>query len=145
MRTRYAWLLVLTSAIGLSAAGTGVSLVDAVKAGNRDTVRALIRQRASINAAEPDAVGPDGETVLMSAARGGNPDAVRALITRGASVNATEGWQGQTALMWAAAENHAAAVKVLIEHGADANIRSKELAFPDYRYETNGMAVFQLP
>ena len=38
-----------------------------------------------------------------------------------------------------------AAVKVLIEHGADTNIRSKELAFPDYRYETNGMAVFQLP
>ena len=95
--------------------------------------------------ADPNAIGPDGETVLMSAARGGNPDAVRALITRGAIVNATEGWQGQTALMWAAAENHAAAVKVLMEHGADPNIRSKELAFPDYRYETNGMAVFQLP
>ncbi len=47
--------------------------------------------------------------------------------------------------MWAAAENHPAAVKVLIEHGADPDIRSKELAFPDYRYETNGMAVFQLP
>ena len=206
MRVRYASLLVLTSAIGLSAAGTGVSLVGAVKAGNRDAVRALIRQRASINAAEPDgmtalhwavraddaemaqlliraganvnaanhygitplalaatnanasivevllkagadanAVGPDGETVLMSASRAGNPDAVRALIARGANVNATERWQGQTALMWAAAENHAAAVKVLIEHGADPNLRSRELAFPDYRYETNGMAVFQLP
>ena len=25
------------------------------------------------------------------------------------------------------------------------NARSKELSFPEYRYETNGMAVFQLP
>ncbi|HVZ19921.1 MAG TPA: ankyrin repeat domain-containing protein, partial [Vicinamibacterales bacterium] len=51
----------------------------------------------------------------------------------------------QTALMWAAAENHAAAITTLAAHGADLNARSKELSFPDYRYETNGMAVFQLP
>jgi uncharacterized protein len=95
--------------------------------------------------ADPNGTGPDGETVLMTAARSGSPDVVRALIARGANVNATERWQGQTALMWAGAENHAAAVRVLMEHGADADIRSKEHTFPDYRYETNGMAVFQLP
>ena len=33
----------------------------------------------------------------------------------------------------------------LVEQGADTNARSKELNFPEYRYETNGMAVFQLP
>ena len=47
--------------------------------------------------------------------------------------------------MWAAAENHGAAIKALVTRGADMNARSKELSFPDYRYETNGMAVFQLP
>ena len=47
--------------------------------------------------------------------------------------------------MWAAAENHGAAIKALVSHGADMNARSKELSFPEYRYETNGMAVFQLP
>jgi ankyrin repeat protein len=206
MRLRYAWLLAVTAASGLTAASTGVSLIDAIKAGQRDTVRALIRQRVDVNAAERDgttalhwaaraddveaanmliraganvkaenhyhvtplsvaatnanptmvdallkagadanATAADGETVLMTAARSGNPDVVRALVARGANVNATENWQGQTALMWAAAENHAAAIKVLVEHGADTNMRSKELSFPDYRYETNGMAVFQLP
>ena len=47
--------------------------------------------------------------------------------------------------MWAAAENHGAAIKALVARGADMNARSKELSFPEYRYETNGMAVFQLP
>jgi ankyrin repeat protein len=206
MRVRCAWLIVLTAAVGLSAAATSVTLLDAVKAGNRETVRTLIRQRVDVNAAErdgttalhwavraddlalaqmlvraganvkaqnhygvtplsiaatnanapivetllkagadPNGAGPDGETVLMTAARSGNPDVVQALIAHGANVNAVEKWQGQTALMWAAAENHAAAVRVLVEHGADSNARSKEHAFPDYRYETNGMAVFQLP
>ena len=81
----------------------------------------------------------------MTAARAGNADVVNALIDRGVNVNATETWQGQTALMWAAAENHGAVIKALGAHGVDLNARSKELAFPDYRYETNGMAVFQLP
>ena len=81
----------------------------------------------------------------MSAARAGNADVVTALVEGGANVNATEAWQGQTALMWAASENHGAAIKALAVHGADLNVRSKELNFPEYRYETNGMAVFQLP
>ncbi len=81
----------------------------------------------------------------MTAARTGNPEVVNALIARGANVNAAETWQGQTALMWAALENNPAAVKALVDHGADMEARSKELSFPEYRYETNGMAVFQLP
>ena len=81
----------------------------------------------------------------MTAARAGSADVVTALLDRGANVNAAETWQGQTALMWAAGENHGAAIKALVTHGADMNARSKELSFPEYRYETNGMAVFQLP
>ena len=206
VRLRCAWLLVATAAMGLSAAGTSVKLIDAVRAGDRQAARALLRQRVDVNApdldgatalhwavrsddvetaraliaaganvkaathlgvtplsmaaananatiaeallnagADANASGPDGETVLMTAARAGNPDVVRALIGRGANVNRTEAWQGQTALMWAAAENHPEAVRVLVEHGADTDFRSKEHSFPDYRYQTNGMAVFQLP
>ena len=108
--------------------------------GNAAITRALLKAGAN-----PNAPGPDGETVLMTAARAGNADVVNALIERGVNVNATETWQGQTALMWAAAENHGAVIKALGAHGVDLNARSKELSFPDYRYETNGMAVFQLP
>jgi len=95
--------------------------------------------------ANPNAVGPDGETILMIAARSGSADVVDALLEHGVNVNASEQWQGQTALMWAAAENHGAVITRLAAHGADLNARSKELNFPEYRYETNGMAVFQLP
>jgi ankyrin repeat protein len=108
--------------------------------GNVAITRALLKAGANSNAP-----GPDGETVLMTAARAGNADVVNALIDQGVNVNATETWQGQTALMWAAAENHGAVIKALGAHGVDLNSRSKELSFPDYRYETNGMAVFQLP
>ena len=108
--------------------------------GSAAITRALLKAGANANA-----VGPDGETVLMTAARAGSGEVVSALIERGASVNAAETWQGQTALMWAAAENHPEAIKALVAGGADMNARSKELSFPEYRYETNGMAVFQLP
>jgi ankyrin repeat protein len=108
--------------------------------GNAATTRALLSAGAN-----PGTPGPDGETALMTAARAGSADVVNALIEKGANVNETEAWQGQAALMWAAAENHAAAIKVLTAHGAEMDARSKELSFPKYRYETNGMAVFQLP
>ena len=81
----------------------------------------------------------------MTVARTGNADAVKMLTRHGANVNAREKWQEQTALMYAASENNAAAVKALVEAGADMNLHSKVWNFPEYRYETNGMAVFQLP
>jgi len=189
----------------LVAAGGGVSLIDAVKAGDRAAVRTLatkstvnspeadgmtalhwavrsddadmvgvlMRAGANVNAANrygitpltlaatngnaviartllkaganPNAAAADGQTVLMTAARSGSAEVVGALIETGATVNVSEQWQGQTALMLAAAENHGAVIKTLAAKGADLNARSKELNFPEYRYETNGMAVFQLP
>jgi ankyrin repeat protein len=201
--------LALVSALTVSASENSASLIDAIKAGNSQTIRTLLKQRPSIdavNGAEPDGMTalhwavrqddietaqlliraganvkaenrygvtpvslaatngnaalveallkagadpngalPEGETVLMTAARAGNADAVKALIVHGADVNAKEKWQEQTALMWAAAENHAGAVKALVAAGADMNAHSKVLNFPEYKYETNGMAVFLLP
>lgn len=108
--------------------------------GNAVMIETLIKAGA-----DPNGALPEGETVLMTAARSGNPDAVKAFVAHGANVNAREQWQDQTALMFAAAENNAAAVKVLLDAGADTNVRSKVWNFPEYKYETNGMAVFQLP
>jgi uncharacterized protein len=108
--------------------------------GNAAIIEVLIKAGA-----DPNAALPDGETILMTAARTGKPDAVKALISHGANVNVREKWQEQTALMFAAAENNAAAVKLLVEAGADMNVHSKVWTFPEYKYETNGMAVFQLP
>jgi uncharacterized protein len=126
-----------------------------VKAANRYGITALSLAVTNGNSAMVDmllkagadarAVTPEGETVLMTAARAGNADVVKALIARGADVNAKEKWQDQTALMWAAGENHPAAVKALVAGGADMNVHSKVLDFPEYKYETNGMAVFLLP
>ena len=205
MRARHVFLLGILISVTVSAA-VPVSLIEAVKAGDAQAVRAILKQRADVNASEadgmtalhwavrandmdtiqlllrsganakaanrygvtplslaatngnaamiealiksgadPNAALPEGETVLMTAARTGKPDAVKALVARGANVNAREKWQEETALMFAAAENNAAAVKVLVEAGADMNVHSKVWNFPEYKYETNGMAVFQLP
>jgi uncharacterized protein len=165
--------LVTRSTVNSTEADGMTALHWAVRADDADTVQVLVRAGANVSAANrygitplslaatngnavitrallaaganPNAPGPDGETVLMTAARAGSADVVTALLDRGVSVNTAEAWQGQTALMWAAAENHGAAIKALAARGADLNARSKELAFPEYRYETNGMAVFQLP
>jgi ankyrin repeat protein len=205
--TRLLWFVVaLASVLTASASGNGTSLIDAVKSGNTQTIRTLLKQHPDVNAQEADGMTalhwavrnddtetvqlliragakvkaanrygvtpialaatngngvlveallkagadantalPEGETVLMTASRAGNADAVKALIAHGANVNAKEQWQEQTALMWAAAENHAAAIKALVAAGGDLNAHSKVLSFPDYKYETNGMAVFLLP
>jgi len=108
--------------------------------GNAPMVEALLKAGADAKNANAD-----GETALMTAARSGNADVVKALIAHGANVNARENWQDQTALMFAAEENNAAAVKALVEAGADLNLKSKVWNFPEYKYQTNGMAVFQLP
>ena len=206
MRMRVVMLLVVVTAAGLEAAGNTVRLIDAVKQGNRAAVRALLTQKANVNAAEPDgmtalhwavrsndettaqilvraganvkavsrygitplklaaengnpaitamllkagadanAATPEGETVLMTAARTGNYNVIRALVSAGAKVNSTEQWQGQTPLMWAASQNNAEAVRALIESGADKNAKSKELSFPEFKFETSGMVVTVLP
>jgi ankyrin repeat protein len=208
MRRRHAGatLVALVSVAGLGAGPTSVHLIEAVKSGNRATVKTLLSQRADVNAAEadgmtalhwavrsddvetaqmliraganvkaasrygitplslasqngnarlieallkagadPNSALPEGETVFMTAARTGNPEALKVLAAHGADVNAKEGWQGQTALMWAASQNNAEAVRLLAELGADLNARSKVLSFPEFKFETSGMAITVLP
>ena len=74
--------------------------------------------------ADPNAVLPEGETVLMTAARTGSAKSVELLLDRGADVDARDRWYGESALMWAAAQNHADAVGILITRGARVDSRS---------------------
>src|SRR6185503_10818285 len=91
--------------------------------------------------ADPNAVLPEGETILMTAARTGQPALLRLLLDRGAAIDAREKWYGETALIWAVAENHADAATLLLERGADVNVRSAPLEFPRRR---TGQSVLSL-
>jgi uncharacterized protein len=145
----------------------------AVRANDLPTVQALIRAGARVNTAnrygmtpiilaaqngdplvtaallkagaDPNSALAEGQTALMTAARTGNVDSIKLLAEAGARVDGKEQWQGQTALMWAASQNNSAAVKTLIDLGADKNERSKLLSFPEFKFETSGMAITVLP
>ena len=63
----------------LTAAGGSTPLIDAVKAGNRDEIRALLKNSASVNVPEAD-----GTTALHWAVRADDVETVRALLRAGA-------------------------------------------------------------
>jgi ankyrin repeat protein len=98
------------------------SLVDAVKAGDLDTVKDLLAM--GIRATRLDATG---RPIIAAAARQGDADILEALISAGATVDQTDGI-GFTPLMEAAREGKITAVKLLLEAGADANHKSTDNA-----------------
>jgi uncharacterized protein len=104
-------VLSMTSAL----IGDGLRLSEAVRAGNRDAVRALIRAKADVNATEPD-----GATALHWAAQADHLDIVRLLLTNGARVNVTNRY-GVTPLSLAAVNGSATMVETLLTAGADPN------------------------
>ena len=65
----------VASVVTAHAAGSEVRLIDAVKAGNRDVVRALVGQRVDVNAREAD-----GTTALHWAVRADDADMATSLI-----------------------------------------------------------------
>jgi ankyrin repeat protein len=104
----------------LTALLAGVPLVDAVKAGNMDTVRALVAKRADVNATEVD-----GTTALHWAAHFDNLAAADLLIRAGANVKATNRY-GVTPLWLACINGSAAMVGKLLGAGADPNTAMPE-------------------
>ena len=154
---RNRWMHALCSVFGvgvsvLVAAGNGPAVVaDAAQTGDRDAVRALLKQAADVNAAQADgmtalhwaaqkndaelvrmllyaganvkaATRINGYTPLLLAARAGNRDVLEPLLAAGADVNGATA-NGTTAVMFAAASGSAEAVGVLLDRGADANAR----------------------
>ena len=144
--SRWTVLVLVLAVFSLGAAARDVPLVEAVKRGSTGTVRALLDQRADVNAAEADgttalhwavqgeaaalvgllidagaeveAANRYGVTPLSLACLTGNAGVIAQLLEAGADANATTAG-GRTALMTAARTGVVAAVEVLLAHGAD--------------------------
>ncbi|HTM02664.1 MAG TPA: ankyrin repeat domain-containing protein [Vicinamibacterales bacterium] len=143
-------ILMTTAAI----TGDGVRLIEAVRAGDHEAVRALIRAKADVNAAEAngttalqlaseaddipmvklllaagakvDAANRYGVTPLSQAALNGSATMIETLLAAGADANAQVS-RGQTVLMTAARSGHAAAVRMLLDHGAMVDAQEAQL------------------
>ncbi len=127
-------------------------LVVAIKNQDATTVKALIKQRADVNApdvdgttalqwaahwndletvkaliaagAKPNVANRYGVTPLHEAATIGSAPIVNALLRAGAQADATYG-EGETPLMLAARSGNLESVKLLVEAGADVNAAEK--------------------
>jgi len=116
---RCAWacaLFIASAMVTAHAAGPALPLIDAVKAGNRDAVRTLLKQPAA--ALKP--VEGDGTTALHWAARADDLEMVRLLLSAGADVSAATR-EGITPLSLAAVNGSARMTDVLLEAGANPN------------------------
>jgi ankyrin repeat protein len=146
--TFFIGVFLLWSVIG--SAQTNERLIDAVKSGNADMVRALAKQKALVNAVGADgttalhwavylddlesakvllAAGASanvanqlGSTPLALAAENANPGMVLALLNAGAKASAP-GPGNVPVLHLASRTGNASIVKALLVHGADANAR----------------------
>jgi ankyrin repeat protein len=97
-----------------AAADGDLRLVDAVKRQDKASVRTLLRQRADVNAQQPD-----GATALHWAVHWEDVETAELLIRAGANVNAVNDL-GVTPLTMAAASGNAALIDKLLTAGADA-------------------------
>src|SRR5262249_52799971 len=115
MKLRAACSVVLLLA-GFSAAGAAdLRLIDAVKSRNVEAVRALLKQRADVNAPQGD-----GATALHWAVHFDDLETADLLIRSGARVNAADD-TGVTPIHLACTNRNAAMVDRLLTAGANAN------------------------
>jgi ankyrin repeat protein len=139
----------------LGAAPSPSSVADAAMKGDRDAVRALLKQGADVSAAKGDgmtalhfaaergdaamteilvyaganvaAVTRIGHyTPLHIASRAGNAAVVQLLVKAGANVSARTTTSGVTPLHLAASSGNAAVVELLLDHGADVDAGESE-------------------
>ena len=115
---RLVFMAVLAGTIGLEAAGT--PLIDATKQQDVAAVRALLKQRVDVNAAEAD-----GFTALHWAAQRGNLPLVDLLLASGADAR-TGTRYNVTPLYLATLNGNAAIMERLLNAGADANSTAHE-------------------
>ena len=107
--------LVVLTAAAVDLAGSGGRLIDAIKAGNREAVRALVREPAEVASSEAD-----GTTPLHWAVRAGDLETVRLLLAAGAGADAPTR-HGITPLSLAAVNGSAAITETLLKAGANPN------------------------
>jgi uncharacterized protein len=109
-------IVFLLSVFNLSANAADVGLIDAVKAGDREAVRSLLRQHTDVNKPLPD-----GATALHWAVHRDDLQTVDLLIAGGAKVNAVDEY-GVTPVSLACTNGNAAMVEKLLTVGADPNV-----------------------
>jgi ankyrin len=143
-------LLIVLAAVSTAAAASS-PVADAAEKQNREAIRALLRQKADVNAPQVDgttalhwavrlddvdtadlliragakvsAANRDGATPLMLAALNGSAAMIEKLVKAGADPNAPLTASGDTALMFAARTGTTDAIKVLVETGANVNAK----------------------
>jgi uncharacterized protein len=126
-------------------------VADAAMRGNKEAVRALVQQKANVNAAQSDgttalhwavrmddletadlliraganisAANHDGATPLLLGSINGNAAMLEKLMKAGADPNAALTKYGDTALMMTARTGKTDAVKILLDHGAQVNAK----------------------
>jgi ankyrin len=106
--------LFLSMSAGLLAAG-GKDIVEAVKAGDPQLVRALVAKGLDVNAPEVD-----GTTAIHWAVRSGDASMVQVLLRAGAKADAANRY-GVTPLALAALNGDPAIIQMLLEAGANAS------------------------
>ncbi len=145
---------ILCATVLMMAAADDVRVANAAMKGDKDAVRALVKQAVDVNAAQGDgmtalhwaALNNDAElaqmllyaganvrattriggyTPLFMAAKGGAAPVIDALLKAGADPK-TKGTDGLTALMMAAMAGNRESVRLLLEHGADVDAKESE-------------------
>ncbi len=144
------WIVMLVAVVAMSAAARAVSLIEAVKKGDKTAVVALLQQRADVNARDIDgtaalhwaaqrddrelaalliragadvgAVNRYGVTPLSLACVNGSAPMIELLLKAGANADAALP-EGETALLTAARTGDSESVRVLLAHGATVNAR----------------------
>ncbi len=118
-RTSTALLVVLCTVALAAAPGGGSPVADAAMRGDRDAIRALLKQGADANAPRGD-----GMTALHFAAEKGDAELASMLIYAGAQVSAVTRIGAYTPLHLAARSGSVAVVEALLKAGAEVNART---------------------
>src|ERR1017187_718897 len=111
-----AFILGLSMAVLLSAAGTDTRLADAAMRGDKVGVRSLLKQKVDVNVPQGD-----GATALHWAAFQDDVEMAQLLLQAGANVKAATREGAITPLFMACTNGSAAMVERLLKAGADAN------------------------
>ncbi len=93
------------------------AFVEAAMNGNRDAVRALLKDGADVNTTQAD-----GMTALHWAAQKGDVELAKVLLYASANLKATTRIGGYTPLLIASKNGDAAMIETLTQAGADANV-----------------------
>ena len=115
------WILIGLAALLMAAVvrASSAPVADAAQQGDREAVKALLKQAADVNAAQGD-----GMTALHWAAMKNDADLAQMLLYAGANVRAMTRIGNYTPLVLAAQNGNAAVMEPLIASGADANSKT---------------------